>query len=245
MSEFNYDGMLYEKSRPIYPKQLYEWIASIAVNHDLVWDCGCGNGQAALGLAQYFQRVIATDSSQNQIDHSNQHPQVQYYCCSAEDPVDIVKGFDAVCCACAIHWFDLNRFYDCVRKRANKSSVIVVWTYEWPWTTSNALNDVLKEIKDNVLFGYWPSESNLYLNHYEELYFPFHEIESPQFYSELTTNPGGLSAFLHTWSPVRRYIKANGNQSNTLIEDMISKAWKIEEPKTPIQLPLYIKAGRI
>ena len=45
---------------------------SLCATHEIAWDCATGNGQAAVALAPYFRTVIATDASQQQIDHARQ-----------------------------------------------------------------------------------------------------------------------------------------------------------------------------
>jgi hypothetical protein len=40
----------YRAYRPTYPDALITYLASLASDHDLAWDCATGNGQAALGL---------------------------------------------------------------------------------------------------------------------------------------------------------------------------------------------------
>lgn len=54
---------LYASSRPTYPKELFDFIASLVESHNEAWDCATGNGQAALGLSQVFSVVEATDIS--------------------------------------------------------------------------------------------------------------------------------------------------------------------------------------
>ena len=49
--------------RPGYPHELFDYLGSIAPSRQLTWDCGTGSGQAAVGLALVFDRVIATDAS--------------------------------------------------------------------------------------------------------------------------------------------------------------------------------------
>ena len=36
----------YADYRPNYPAELFEWLAKQTKEHDLAWDCACGNGQA-------------------------------------------------------------------------------------------------------------------------------------------------------------------------------------------------------
>src|SRR5690606_4114436 len=57
----------YAQYRPQYPPTLYAYLAQNAPGRALAWDCATGNGQAALGLAAYFDQVIATDASAEQI----------------------------------------------------------------------------------------------------------------------------------------------------------------------------------
>ncbi|MEK7716601.1 MAG: SAM-dependent methyltransferase, partial [Pseudomonadota bacterium] len=57
----------YARYRPDYPEALFAFLTKSVTQHELAWDCGTGNGQAALGLAGHFDRVIATDPSQTQI----------------------------------------------------------------------------------------------------------------------------------------------------------------------------------
>src|SRR3954470_6795879 len=67
----------YAKFRPRYPKQLFQWLASLAPSRDLGWDCATGNGQAAVELAEVFLRVVATDGSETQIANADPHPRVE------------------------------------------------------------------------------------------------------------------------------------------------------------------------
>src|SRR5882762_11622483 len=63
----------YSKFRPTYPQKLFEYLGRIAPSRQLAWDCGTGNGQAALGLASLFDRVMATDASEKQISNAQAH----------------------------------------------------------------------------------------------------------------------------------------------------------------------------
>src|SRR6266566_3978511 len=75
----------YREFRPAYPPELFIYLASIAPGRQLAWDCGTGNGQAAVGLASVFDRVIATDASENQIANAEQHVRVEYRFAPAEN----------------------------------------------------------------------------------------------------------------------------------------------------------------
>src|SRR4051812_46586881 len=57
----------YASHRPHYPPQLFAWLAAHTLHKSRAWDCGAGNGQAAIALAGHFREVIATDASTAQL----------------------------------------------------------------------------------------------------------------------------------------------------------------------------------
>src|SRR6266545_7731753 len=75
---FSKQSQLYAQYRPKYPEEIYTYLASITPGHSLAWDCGTGNGQAAVGLAKYFDKVLATDASAEQIRLAYPHDKVDY-----------------------------------------------------------------------------------------------------------------------------------------------------------------------
>src|SRR3982751_5640301 len=68
IDNFSSKSKEYSFSRPVYPTDLFTFLSDITPNHDLVWDCATGNGQAAIGLCKYFKKIIASDASKSQID---------------------------------------------------------------------------------------------------------------------------------------------------------------------------------
>src|SRR5215510_2448281 len=68
----------YAKYRPGYPRELFEWLRSLTTQHRLAWDVGTGNGQAAVELAEFFEHVVPTDPSAEQIANAKRHPRVAY-----------------------------------------------------------------------------------------------------------------------------------------------------------------------
>lgn len=57
---------------------MFEWLAGQCRQHDLAWDVGCGNGQAILALAHWFNRVHASDASEAQIANAPANPRVSW-----------------------------------------------------------------------------------------------------------------------------------------------------------------------
>src|SRR5215470_9294046 len=75
----------YATFRPRYPQRLFDYLGSIAPTRQVAWDCGTGNGQAAVGLASVFDRVIATDASERQIANARSHEIIEYRIAPAEN----------------------------------------------------------------------------------------------------------------------------------------------------------------
>ena len=60
---FSNQASLYAQYRPGYPPGLFEYILQHVKGKQQAWDCATGNGQAAVELAKYFDKVMATDIS--------------------------------------------------------------------------------------------------------------------------------------------------------------------------------------
>src|SRR6185436_14969951 len=108
---FSKQSDLYVKFRPGYPSELFSFLSSLTPAHELAWDCGTGNGQAATGLADYYSQVVATDPSAQQIANARAHKNISYSVAKAEVSPLADNCADLVTAATALHWSDLNTFY--------------------------------------------------------------------------------------------------------------------------------------
>ena len=68
----------YARYRPTYPAAVFEWLAAQAPSTVLAVDVGTGNGQAAVALAEHFDRVLGLDPSEAQLANARAHPRVEY-----------------------------------------------------------------------------------------------------------------------------------------------------------------------
>jgi ubiquinone/menaquinone biosynthesis C-methylase UbiE len=119
----------YRKYRPVYPEALYKFLAEHSLAHDCAWDCATGNGQAAMGLAKHFMRVIATDASRQQLGYAMQENNIEYRCVRAEKTCIEQNSVDLITVAQALHWFDVDAFYQEARRVLKNQGVIAVWSY--------------------------------------------------------------------------------------------------------------------
>src|SRR5690606_33521069 len=74
----------YAAYRPTYPQALMRFLADCCEERRLAWDCATGNGQTAVALVPYFDRIIATDASEAQICSAMPHPRIDYRVARAE-----------------------------------------------------------------------------------------------------------------------------------------------------------------
>lgn len=74
----------YARSRPNYPKALFEFLVGLVPHRNLAWDCATGNGQAAVCLSKYFEQVIASDASKEQIANAQHRNNIRYEVFAAE-----------------------------------------------------------------------------------------------------------------------------------------------------------------
>src|SRR5215208_4676344 len=101
----------YARYRPDYPSELFDYLATLTPRHDIALDCATGNGQAAIGLARHFERVIASDGSVAQLRNAQADPHIVYLGNLAEQPALKDHSVDLAVAAQAAHWFDHARFH--------------------------------------------------------------------------------------------------------------------------------------
>jgi len=121
----------YAKFRPEYPRSLFAFVAAAAPDDQLALDCATGNGQAAVALAEFFQKVIALDASADQIANAQPNERVKYRVAPAESTGLPARSVAAITVAQALHWFDLDAFYAEARRVLAPRGVIAVWAYNY------------------------------------------------------------------------------------------------------------------
>jgi SAM-dependent methyltransferase len=233
----------YSKYRPIYPSELFKYLASICNDNQQTWDCGTGSGQAARSLADYFNKVHATDASAEQLKQAPTHPNIHYRVEPAEKISLKDCCVDLVTVAAAVHWFDFEKFYSEVKRVLKPGGIIAVWGYHL-FTISPAVDKLLFKYYKEILKDYWPERFIYVDNRYQNLPFPFNEILPPQF--EMITNwdLNQVAGFLDSWSGTKIYLQKNGHHPLDTIWNDLKKEWGSEKVQRKIFWPLHIKVGR-
>ncbi len=240
---FEQDAADYAQYRPEYPDALFIFLTSAAPTTLLAWDVGTGTGQAARGLAPYFQHVIATDSSTDQVNAAPPAPGVEYRVASAEDSGLDDRSVALVTVAQALHWFDLPRFYAECRRVLIPGGVVCAFCYGL-LQVEPAIDDVIGEFYGAEIGPYWPPERRHVENGYRDLEFPFEPIEMPEFTVIADWDFNELMGYLGTWSACRHYREAHGIDPRTRIEAPLARAWGDPTRRRGIRWPLHFRCGR-
>jgi ubiquinone/menaquinone biosynthesis C-methylase UbiE len=234
----------YADYRPHYPEALFEYLATLVLRGSLVWDCAAGNGQASVDLAQRFDRVLATDASQEQIASAKPHPRIEYRVAPANQSglPDASAGLITV--AQALHWFDLERFYAEAKRVLQPGGVLAVWAYGINEVEGDAVNPLVQDFYSNIVGPYWPPERALVESGYRTIPFPFTEIAPPSFRMEARWTLDQLLGYFSTWSATNRFIKATGRNPLESLSDGLARAWgEVDRPRQ-ITWPLSLRIGR-
>lgn len=231
----------YATFRPRYPQELFDYLGSIAPSRDLAWDCGTGNGQAAVGLASVFNGVIATDASERQIANAQPHETVNYRVASAENSGIGSEKIDLIMVAQALHWFDLERFYQEAGRVLKPDGVLAASAYNL-LHVDEAIDAIVNRYYHEVVGPFWLPERRL-VERFGDLPFPFREIDSPKFEMAADWNLNHLLGYLGTWSSTQRFIAAKGRDPLKQIRINLSAAWGDANQRRCVVWPLALRVG--
>lgn len=230
----------YVRGRMGYPDGLYEFLSSQCEERELAWDCASGSGQAAGDLTRYFENVIASDISAELLELAPVHPRISYRRATAEESGIEDGSVDLLVVAQALHWFDLPRFWQEVRRVLKREGVFAFWGYNWPQVCP-AVDLVLEGLKQEIA-PYWPEKSAVLHNCYRSVDPPFPEIEAPSFEMSVSWTLDQYLAHLRSWSATRYFKERTGGEVVGKYEAAFGEAWGSSE--RPASWPLVLKVCR-
>ena len=232
----------YQKFRPGYPPDLYDFLLSVTTNKEVAWDCGTGNGQVAEELAKYFNKVFATDISETQIEHAVKRDNIFYSVEPAEKTSFPSNTFDLITVAQAIHWFNFELFYKEVERTMKPGGRLAVVGYGL-FRSDERTDKLIQMFYGEIIGSYWDKERKYIDENYQTIPFPFKEIKSPELENVFKWTFEQLTGYLDTWSAVQHYITKNNNNPLDLIYNDLKNAWGDKELKI-IRFPILLRVGR-
>jgi ubiquinone/menaquinone biosynthesis C-methylase UbiE len=234
----------YAAARPRYPSALFSSIVKLAPSATCAWDCGTGNGQAAVSLAEHFGTVCATDPSAEQIANAVPASNVHYSVQTAESTSFSNQTFDAVCVAQALHWFKFADYFAEVKRVAKPGAIFCAWGYDW-FRISQDFDRAFQESILDVVAPFWAPQNSLLWRGYADVHLPFERITLPTLQIEAHWNFYQVMAYVRTWSAVRRCEASNGVDFLLAAEQRLAPHWGPPEIERLVSMPLHTLAGRV
>lgn len=233
----------YASNRPTYPDELFSFLGSLAHGHSLAWDCGAGSGQASVALARVFDRVIATDASQEQVSKGLPHPRVMYRVAPAEQSGIAEHSVDLILVAQALHWFDLDAFYTEASRVLKPGGVLSAVTYGPLTVDDHAVDELIQAFYHDWVGAFWPPDRQHVENNYRDIGFPFPAIAAPSIEMSLHWRVDQLLGYLRSWSATDAYEKAKGENPVDRLIPLLGAINKLGDQTLKVSWPLTVLAG--
>jgi ubiquinone/menaquinone biosynthesis C-methylase UbiE len=240
---FSGHSKIYAAFRPSYPQELYDFIFQYVHNKATAWDCATGNGQVAKILSPYFEKVFATDISQQQLENAHHADNIMYSVSAAEQTSFNENQFDLITVGQALHWFNLEGFYREVNRVGKNNSIIAVWGYA-NCVINKDVDKIFSNFYNNVVGPYWDSARRLVEQEYKNIPFSFEQIPSPKFEIKVQWTLDQFIGYLTSWSATQKYIKANQTNPVDIVKEALKAYWPVDETKAVV-FPVFLKLGRI
>jgi len=238
----------YARYRPTYPAALYDYCATLPARRGLALDCATGNGQAAVGLAERFGRVLGTDASAQQViaapPAASRPGNVLFAVAPAERAPLADASVDLVVVAQALHWLSHAAFYAEVERLLAPGGALAATMYDF-LEAGPAIDAAVLALREQV-DPYWPPErAGTTEAGFAAL--PFLAREQPAAALTMTREwtLAELLGYLSTWSAVRRFTAARGGDPVAALAPLFAAAWQ-DDPDTrrSIRWPLMVRIGR-
>ncbi len=241
---FSHDAGAYSRYRPRYPDDLFSYLASLCSRHERAWDCGCGSGQAALGLAPLFRAVDATDPSAEQLAKAPSHPKIAYTRAPAEASGLPAAAFDLIVAAQAAHWFEFDAFYTELRRVAKPGGVLALIGYRRMRAGAD-IDPITEDFHRETLGPYWPPERAHVDAAYRTIPFPFDDIDAPGFALRASWSLEQVLGYLGTWSAVKQYRHDTRTDPLGPVAKALREAWGDPEEVRSVTWPIHLRLGRV
>lgn len=184
--------------------------------------------------------MIATDASAAQIASASSNSKIEFRVAPAESSGLENDSVDLITVAQALHWFDIDRFFDEAKRVLKSGGVLAVWSYEHCQVDSDCDEMIMKVF--NSVENYWPPERDLVLNRYVDIQMPIAEIEVEQFSMTANWTAEQMLGYMRSWSASQRYIKDNGTDPTKEYEGELAAIWG--EAARWVSWPLTLRVGR-
>lgn len=244
LNEFSKQAAQYAQFRPSYPDELFQYLATVSPSRELAFDVGTGNGQCAISLSSLFKQVVASDLSAEQILYATPRNNIRYFSAPAEKSGLADQSVDLITVATALHWFNLEAFYQEVRRILKPGGVISAWAYDWHICEKLRISEILIEVGQRTLRSYWSEPPKLIWSGYRTIDFPFAEMSPPPFELKVDWNLYEFIGYIGTWSAAQKFIDDQGHHPIKDYFEELLAIWQMPEKKLHFKSKLHLRVGR-
>lgn len=234
----------YRRHRPQYPQALFDWLARQCARRELAWDCACGNGQATVGLAARFRRVVASDASARQLAQAPSLSNVEWRVAPAEASGLPDASADLICVAQALHWLPLTAFHAEVDRVLIPGGAYAVVHYGRLEVDAPAVETLIQHYYDDIVGPYWPPERRTLEGGYRDLPLPYPTVATPVFDMRARWQALDLLGYLRSWSATTAFVAARGYDPLNALAPVLARAWPAQTSTVEIRWPLAVLLGR-
>ncbi|XP_053554558.1 putative methyltransferase DDB_G0268948 [Bombina bombina] len=224
---------VYKKYRFSPPQEIQDLIFNylgerLTKPYELAVDVGCGTGQSARILVPYFQKVIATDISEAQIEEAKTSdkgiPNLNYIASPAEIcPVDDASVDLLTACA-AVHWFNIETFLKEVDRILKPGGCLAFFTYTPSMEVhykdrSEQMIKVFNEVQD-ILAQYQNEKVKHVKTGYKEIFEAIPYTDKKRIENIITKSPmsiGEILGLIQTFSMYQSYLKVEPEKAKELL----------------------------
>jgi len=188
----------------------------------------------------HFKTVVATDASAEQIASAEPQSGLQFRVAPAESSGLEPGSVDLITVAQALHWFDIDRFFEEAIRVLKPGAVLSFWCY-----THSKVSPACDEIIRNIfaeMEPYWPPERDLVEACYQDVVSPLPEIPPDQFSMQVSWSVEDALDYMRTWSATRRYIDDKGVDPTTIHAEALQAAWGSE--RRTVKWPITLRVCR-
>jgi len=183
---------------------------------------------------------VATDASDQQISSADPQRKIEFRVAPAESSGIDADSVDLITVAQALHWFDIERFFDEACRVLKPGGVLAIWSYE-----RCPVNPECDEIIDQIFAevdSHWPPERSIVNDHYHSIRLPMPEIPVDAFEMRLDWTADEMLSYMRTWSATQRYTQKKSSDPLALFEQKLQGVWG--SGKRDVRWPLTLKVGR-
>lgn len=150
------------------------------------------------------------------------------------------ESVDLITVAQALHWFDINKFFDEATRVLRPGGVLAVWCYE-NCRVDPDCDEVIRKIFAEVE-SYWPAERDIVVNHYDDITLPLPELPVDRFSMTANWTVEQILGYMRTWSASQRYIKDKGTDPTQQLGVELARRWGDRQRR--VAWPLTLRIGR-